>query len=83
MNAATFAKLDEAAEAMHQVATELEAAAALVGAGGRITNPGPAQTLVLTGIEAQGFSLILGFIAGQLRTAETQIRTGMAVPKAG
>ncbi len=70
-------RLDEALNVMDQVATELEAAAALVGQRERTRNAGEtprAEALALTSLEAHGFAQILGLIAGQLRKAEADLR---------
>lgn len=73
----TFARLDTAAEVMDQAATELEAAAALVGLRERLRRPdeSPAREgLVLTSLQAYGLSQILELIADQLRRGEAELR---------
>lgn len=70
-------RLDEALNIMADTATQLEAAAALVGQRERTRGAHEsdrAEALILSSLEAHGFAQILGLIAGQLRKAETDLR---------
>ncbi|OIQ64229.1 hypothetical protein GALL_542200 [mine drainage metagenome] len=83
--AAAFGRLDAAAEAMDQVATQMEAMAALVGARERLRRVDEApsvEALALTAHEAYGLAQILDLIADQLRQAETEVR-GHALRQTG
>lgn len=72
-----FLKLDAAAETLADVALELEAVAALVGARERTRAAGEGEgeeAVVLRTGEARGFALLLGRLADQLRQAEEEVR---------
>ena len=80
-----FTALDDATNIMADVADELEAAAALVGARERTRETGDsprAEALRLNALEAHGFARILVLIAAQLRQAETELR-GRILDQAG
>lgn len=75
--AEAFGRMDAAADAMDEVATELEGAAALLGARERargVAEAPDAPALMLTSLEAHGVAQILGLIADQLRRAEADLR---------